>query len=78
MLVVSVVGCNSIEKENDKITKNEKETTNKEKEESTNNENEKSEPIYIGQTWVTGSLNPVEGSSSWALTSHGLRNTFIC
>lgn len=29
-------------------------------------------PIYIGQTWVTGSLNPVEGSTPWSLTSHGL------
>lgn len=29
-------------------------------------------PIIIGQTWIGGSLNPVEGSAPWSLTSHGL------
>ncbi len=30
------------------------------------------DPIIVGQTWVVGSLDPVAGSASWALTSHGV------
>ncbi len=30
------------------------------------------DPIIVGQTWVVGSLDPVAGSASWALTSHGI------
>ncbi len=29
-------------------------------------------PIIVGQTWMAGSLDPVGGSASWALTSHGI------
>ncbi|KAL3934901.1 MAG: hypothetical protein SGARI_003188, partial [Bacillariaceae sp.] len=30
------------------------------------------DPVVVGQTFLAGSLNPTEGSTGWALTSHGV------
>ena len=30
------------------------------------------DPVVVGMTWTTGSLDPREGSTPWSLTTHGL------
>ena len=32
----------------------------------------KNKPVVVGQTFIAGSMDPTDGSTAWALTSHGI------
>lgn len=61
-LVISLVGCEDLGQK----------TSEENYQGSPQTETSDREPIFVGQTWVAGSLDPVDGGNPWGLTSHGI------
>ncbi|MDO5734642.1 MAG: ABC transporter substrate-binding protein [Eubacteriales bacterium] len=63
LMLLSLFACSELEELTEGLEQDAKSETSQEAD---------AKAIIVGQTWVTGSLDPTDGGNPWGLTSHGI------